>query len=319
VLVGYGNYAKTIIIPGVRDFLSVECIHEIDPTQIPASGGLVTSWDTAPCPREGQHFDVWLIAGYHHTHAPLAIRALRSGAYAVVEKPIVTDEEQLSDLSAALKESPRLFSGYHKRYSPMNEWARRDLGVEAGQPISYHCIVYEVPLPRQHWYRWPNSKSRLVSNGCHWIDHFLYLNAFAAAGESSVTIAPDGTINCSVALQNGAFFTMVLTDKGSSRIGVQEFVELRANDVTVQMMNGSRYVAQGRDSIIRRRRLHKYSGFVGMYHTIGRAIRERQEGDSVLSVQVSARLILELEQKLELQSSEREREGAVPPIESYSG
>ena len=121
----------------------------------------------------------------------------------MIEKPIAVDRNQLQDLLAAMESSTgQIFECFQKRYSPFNAWVRDDLGIEPNAPISYHCIVFEEPLPRLHWYRWPNSKSRLVSNGCHWIDHFLHLNNFAPPLTHDLTIGPRGTLNVSIELKN---------------------------------------------------------------------------------------------------------------------
>jgi predicted dehydrogenase len=297
VLFGYGHYAKNVALPNVRPFLAVERIHEVDPTQISRNDRSV-NWDTAPTLRDGHRFGAVLIAGYHHTHAPLAVEALRRGAYAVVEKPVVVDATQLAELLEAVERTPLLFSCFHKRYLPFNALALEDLGVTPGEPVSYHCIVYEVPLPRLHWYRWPNSRSRLTSNGCHWLDHFLFLNEFSPVAAFDLAVAPDETLNCSVTLRNGAFFTMVLTDQGSARIGVQDYIELRANGTTVRMVNGGEYVAEGRDRVLRRRRINKLHSYERMYREIGRKIAEGRPGDSRRSLEVSTGLVLALEERL---------------------
>jgi predicted dehydrogenase len=255
-------------------------------------------WDTSPELRSGEEFDALLIAGYHHTHAPLAVEALRRGAYAVVEKPLATDPHQLEALSAAVRDDPRLFACFHKRYLPFNAWVRTDLKIEEGHPISYHCIVFEVPLPELHWYRWPNSRSRLVSNGCHWIDHFLFLNQYAEPVAQELHAAGDGTVNCSIELANGAFFTMVLTDQGSERIGVQDHIQLRANGGTITMTNGSDYVAESSHGIIRRARINKMTSYQIMYRTIGKQVASGAWGDSLRSVEVSTALMLNLEKLL---------------------
>ncbi len=299
VLFGYGNYAKVIAIPNISSFVSVDCIHEIDPTQIPNLSDKQVIWDSAPNPINDEIYDVYLIAGYHHTHTPLAVHALLHNASAVVEKPIVVDETQLSELVAAMEKSHgRLFSCFHKRYLPFNELAIQDMKINKGDPISYHCIVYEVPLPELHWYHWANSKSRIVSNGCHWIDHFLYLNNFCEVRSFDFFIAPDDTINCSIILENEAFFTMVLTDKGSERIGVSDYIELRANDVTVKMENGATYISEDTNKVIRKKRINKVQSYKRMYQQIGQKIINDDQGDSVISVKISAGLMLALENKL---------------------
>lgn len=296
VLVGYGNYAKTIILPNVRRFISVECVHEVDPTQMSRMRAASWHWDTADAPRPNTKYDAWLIAGFHHTHAPLAIKALRAGQYAVVEKPIATDVAECEELLATVEKCPRMFAGFHKRYSPMNEWALDDLKIRPGEPVSYHCIVYEVPLPHRHWYKWPRSRGRIVSNGCHWIDHFLFLNAYSPVVNVDIHEAPAGTASCFATLRNGACFTMVLTDEGSGRVGVRDYVELRANGITARMVDGSHYVAEDSRRILRRARLHKYSSFQRMYRSIGRAIAHGDNGDSVVSAASSTQLVLAFEE-----------------------
>ena len=301
VLFGYGHYAKTNILPNIRRHIEVAAIHEVDPTQTPEVSLRGLSWDAAPVPRDDADYDVYLIAGYHHTHAPLAVAALERDAYAVSEKPIAVDEEQLDTLLAAMEKSKGGYFGcFHKRYTRMNDYAIMDLRQPVEAPIDYHCIVYEVPLPDLHWYRWPNSKSRLVSNGCHWIDHFLYLNGFEEVRSMELGQSPSGTINCAVILENGAYFTMALTDKGSERIGLQEYVELRAGPVTVRMINNASYLAENRTRVLRKIQFNKMATYKLMYKTIAERIARGEEGDTAQSVRVSTQLILDLEDRLQL-------------------
>lgn len=298
VLFGLGNYAKTIILPNIPREICVKSIHELDPTQIGPYPDPRIAWRTEPCPAPGDKADAYFIAGFHHTHAPIALHALRHGAAAVVEKPICTTQSQLMDILEAMRGGGSLFACFHKRYSPLHELALSDLGQPAGAPINYHCIVYEVPLPALHWYKWANSCSRLVSNGCHWIDHFLFLNQFAGVRASSVVPSSDGTLNVTIELVNDAVFSMVLTDIGCNRVGVQDYVELRANDVCVKMINGSQYVAERGASSRRSARINKMVAYRIMYRTICKRIIAREPGDSAESIASSAGAVLDLEQQL---------------------
>jgi predicted dehydrogenase len=296
-LFGYGNYAKTAILPNIRDYIDIVCIHEIDPTQI--AGIKNNSIDTSPSMREDEEYDVYFIAAYHHIHAPLTVDALNQNAYAVVEKPLATTREQLDELLSARKHSSgAIFSCFNRRYSIFNNFAREDISVKPGDPISYHCIVYEVPLPELHWYRWDNSRSRLISNGCHWIDHFLFLNDFCPVAWSDVVEARNGTINVSAQLENGAFFSMVLSDIGSERVGVREYVELRANNTTVRIIDGQDYISEKSCRILRRKKVNKLSMYSDMYRQIAAQIDRGHDGDSYQSIEVSSSLVLDLEDKL---------------------
>lgn len=299
VLFGYGNYAKVVVLPNIAPYVEISCIHEIDPLQIPIREKKDVTWDTASDLRPAEQYDAYFIAGFHHSHAPLAIKALRLGASAVVEKPLAVDNVQLFELLDAMTLSAgALYCGFHKRYQILNQHAYCDLGLCPGEPVSYHCIVYEVPLPFQHWYRWPNSKSRLVSNGCHWIDHFLFLNNYCEVSRADLFLARGGTINCSMELTNGAYFTMVLTDQGSERIGVQDYIELRANGVTARMSNGAMYEAESKSRILRRLTINKMDSYRRMYRSIGQKIAQGVIGDTIESVRVSTGAVLLLEQQL---------------------
>ncbi len=300
VLFGYGNYAKTALLPNVSPALAVECVHELDPLQIPSDSARSLAWDTSPHPRHDEDYDVYLIAGYHASHAPLAAEALRRGAAAVVEKPVATTEDQLDALLAELAVGRgRFFSCYQRRYSPLTAFARRDLQMSPGEPVSYHCIVYEVPLPPRHWYRWPSSGSRLLSNGCHWIDHFLNLNDFSATRDHEVVLGSDETINCSLELANGAFFTMALTDAGSARLGVRDHVELRRGSTTVTIEDNSRYRAECTRGVLRRARVNKAESYRAMYSEVARRIVAGAPGDSTGSLRSSAGTVIALERALE--------------------
>lgn len=298
VLFGLGNYAKTVILGNIDSRIRIDRVHEIDPTQIGQASKKLWSVDTSPLKRDDEEYDVYFIAGYHHTHADLAIAALERGAYAVVEKPVVTTTKQLSRLCQALQQHPRkLFACFHMRYNPLFELAKQDLGVVSGEPIHYYCTVFEVPLPKRHWYRWPNSGSHLISNGCHWIDHFLHMNEYARPVEWHVWACKNGDSQVGVELENGAVLGMFLTHAGSPRIGVQDHVELRTNGRTVTVARGAWYTAESSSKIIRKQRGNKMSAYKMMYQTISRKIIAGEPGDTLHSMRQTHELMLALEEQ----------------------
>jgi predicted dehydrogenase len=299
VLFGLGNYAKTQIIPCVRRHLHLTTIHELDPDQIATAAGLGANLDTSPWPRDGDRYDAWFIAGFHHTHAPLAIRALKEGAYAVVEKPLVATRDQFADLARTLGEAEavKLFTCFHRRYARLNEWARADLQVRPGDPVDMHCIVYEIPLPALHWYNWPNSGSRIISNGCHWLDYFLYMNDFCPVSGHEIQSLRGRDLVASVRLDNGAQLVMSLTDTGSQRLGVRDVIDLRATNVTVRLIDSTYYEAESTTRVVRRRRVNPLESFGRMYGSICKRIAARAEGDSMDALR-STTLMLDLEDQL---------------------
>lgn len=298
VLFGLGNYAKTQILPHIRRYLDLRCIHEIDPDQL-ATAPRGVALDTSPEPHPEERYSAWFIAGYHHTHAALAARALLDGAYAVVEKPVATKWEQYAALRDAVESAakPKLFACFHKRYSKLNEWAFADLGTAPGDAVDMHCIVYEIPLPRLHWYNWPSSGSRLISNGCHWLDYFLYVNDYGGVEEAHAWAARGSDLAVLVRLENGATLTMSLTDTGSARLGVRDLIELRAGAVTVRMTDGSFYEAESTSRVLRRGRLNPMDAYRLMYSEISGRILAGEPGDNLKTLR-STELMLRLEDEL---------------------
>jgi predicted dehydrogenase len=296
VLVGYGNYAKTTILPNLGRDLDVRAVHEIDPLQLgPRGGDPDVAWSTDPNP-DVDRFDAVLAAGYHHTHAPLAVEALARGKAAVIEKPLATTHDQLDLVAQAAQGAEgRLFLCFQRRYTRLNDHAREDLGVGEGDPIDYHCVVFEEPLPARHWYAWPSSGTRLVSNGCHWIDHFLYLNAFSAPRQLAAESPRKDLVNVTATLDNGAVFTMVLTDSGSPRVGMREHVELRSGDVTVKIVDGRDYEAESSRRRLRRASVNKLDAYRRMYRTIAERIASGLPGDDLRADLLSARVTLDLQ------------------------
>jgi predicted dehydrogenase len=306
VLFGLGNYAKTQIVPGIRRHLHLAAVHEIDTDQIGSAGAFGVTLDTCPWPRDGEHYDAWFIAGFHHTHAPLAIRALETGAYAVVEKPLVTTREQFNGLEGVLRrtETSRLFACFQKRYSRLNERARSDLRVPRGEPVDMHCLVYEIPLPRLHWYNWPNSGSRLVSNGCHWLDYFLYLNNYSPVADLDAQPLRDGDLAAWVRLDNGAQLVMSLTETGSQRLGVRDVIDLRARDVTIRMVDATLYESECSSRVLHRERVNPLESYRRMYDQIGRRIAAKEPGDPLESLR-STTLMLDLQDELQTKRSSK--------------
>jgi predicted dehydrogenase len=298
VIFGLGNYAKSHLVPIVRKRLTLACVHELDPQQALTALGWGCDIDTSPEPRKGEKYDYWFIAGYHNTHTGLAVEAIARGGCAVVEKPLATSFEQLERLRSVLTANPaaRLCPGFHRRYSRMNDWALKDLGQVEGGPIDYHCLVYEVPLPSLHWYGWESSGSCLISNGCHWIDHFLFLNKGVAILSHSAFRSSSGCVSVYLEASNGATFSMQLTSNGSPRLGVRDYIELRVKDKTVKMCDQSLYLAENRQRIVRKRKVRPQDAYSRMYHSILDNSFDKQ--GSIENLLYSTQVTLELEKKL---------------------
>ena len=299
VLYGFGNYAKINVIPYMSPFVDIKTVHEIDPTQI-SMAPKVQRWDSSPFPKPDEKADVYFVASYNHTHVPITLHALRQGAYAVVEKPVVNDYEELAELEKALRQAGRkVFIGFHKRYGLFNELALKDLGVKRGNPISYHSIVYELIQPEFFWYNWPVSRSTFFANGCHQIDHFLHLNNFSQPKDFDIKLLHDNAVEVWIELENGASFTTTFSEKGTSRVGPRDIVELKVHGKNIRITDAIKYQSEDEHRIIRKKRIFKTNSYRDMYRAIGKKIAENGEGDSIESILTSAKIMLDLEERLQ--------------------
>ena len=144
VIFGLGHYAKHIIVPNLPREFEIEAVHEIDAEQLASWSRPVRHRDTMPTPRDHERYDLWLVAGYHHMHAEIALSAMERGGAVAVEKPIATNRKQLALLEKALTLSNenRLFACFQRRYAEYNDWLREDLSIENGIPVNYNCISH---------------------------------------------------------------------------------------------------------------------------------------------------------------------------------
>ncbi len=298
IVFGFGNYAKINVIPYCRPFIDITTVHEIDPTQMYPERR-IKRWDAAPFPRPDERYDVYFVASYNHTHVPITLHALRQGAYALVEKPVANDYDELAELERTLRQVGRkVFVGFHKRYGAFNKFALRDLGVKYGEPISYHSVVYELEQPEFFWYNWPVSRSTFFANGCHQVDHFLHLNNFSKPVNFDIRLLQDHAVLVWIELENGATFTTVFSEKGSLRVGPRDHVELKVPGRDVRIEDNVRYMSEDNSRIIRKLRVYKTHSYKTMYREIGRKIAHDEDGDSLESLFISTKLMLDLEAKL---------------------
>jgi hypothetical protein len=132
----------------------------------------------------------------------------------------------------------------------------------------------------------------------------MYLNDYAPTSDAWVERASNGTITVMIELDNGAVFSMTLTDEGSPRLGVRDHVEVRTEDVTATLVDNKTYRAEDAHSVIRRDEVDGMASYEHMYHTISRKLVDGEPGDPLESLR-STELMLALESRLQGNRSER--------------
>ncbi len=77
-------------------------------------------------------------------------------------------------------------------------------------------------------------------------------------------------------------------------------MELKVHGRNVRITDAIRYQSEDDHRIIRKKRIFKTNSYRDMYRTIGRKIANNEEGDSIESVLISAKIMLDLEEKLQV-------------------
>lgn len=303
VVFGLGHYARTCLLPNLERRYEIWRVHEIDEAlrqqlsaMMPRVASSASPW---PVPEDGDGASMWCLAGYHHHHARQVCEALDEQIDVMVEKPLVVSRQGLSAVLAALEESAaRIYQGFHRRTWQPSGWLRKDLQIQRGSSVvHYHTVAHEVSLPPHHWYRWPSSGSRLVVNGCHWLDEFLFLNDYRPWTRAHATSMCDGEVwVVQVELDHGATFSMTLSSEGSDRLGVRETTSIHCGDRSARIVDNL-YVSEDGERELRRATILEEQTYRLMIDAIASCQRDQRdkEGDGAAQIERLWELIFTLE------------------------
>jgi hypothetical protein len=297
-LFGLGQYAKTQILPNLGDHLDIRWIHEVDPFQLIGARSLLpaAALDCAPVLGSDEQPTALVAAGFHHTHADCLQMAVdRVIPYVILEKPPVTDDAGIDALRQAFAAGVTVLAAYQRPHSTLH--AEIVAAFPRGEPVSYFATVHEVPLPQFHWYRWPCSGTEVLSNACHWIDHFLALNPGVGVERTECRSLRHGSVTY-VRLASGAELNLVVTHEGSSRLGVRDACMITCGPMSARWCDATLLIEDS-TRVVARRREHPYEAHRRMYQAFGTQIAAGSTSPhDAHGILRSAELILRLDEQL---------------------
>jgi len=175
-VIGAGNYATSMLLPHLRDRDDVRLVEVATATGLSATNAQRKfGFERCSTDRRAlladESIGAVLIATRHHAHAAMVCEALRAGKAVFVEKPLAVDAEQLEAILAAVEESgnDRLMVGFNRRFAPLLVDLKRAAGTRSG-PVQVRYDVNAGGLEAGSWYAHPEEGSRLVGEGCHFVD-----------------------------------------------------------------------------------------------------------------------------------------------------
>jgi predicted dehydrogenase len=148
----------------------------------------------------------------------MVCEALRAGKAVFVEKPLAVDPVQLEAILAAVADSgnDRLMVGFNRRFAPLLVDLKAAFGARSG-PVQARYDVNAGRLEAGSWYAQPEEGSRLVGEGCHFVDTISWwleqdpVSVFAAATDD-----PDDAA-CTLLYPDGSVATVAYQTSGDPR------------------------------------------------------------------------------------------------------
>jgi predicted dehydrogenase/threonine dehydrogenase-like Zn-dependent dehydrogenase len=222
-VIGAGNYATSMLLPHLRDRDDVRLVEVATASGLSATNAQ-RKFGFERCSTDhrallaDEGVDAVLIATRHHAHAAMVCEALRAGKAVFVEKPLAVDVNQLQAIAAAVAASgnDRLMVGFNRRFAPLLTDLKRAFGPRRG-PVQVRYDINAGRLESGSWYAQPDEGSRLVGEGCHFVDTISWwLDQDPVAVFAAATHDPDDCV-LTLQYQDGSVATISYQTTGDPR------------------------------------------------------------------------------------------------------
>jgi predicted dehydrogenase len=238
--IGFGSYAKSVLLPAVRKVDDVTLTGVVTSTGISARHasekyGFATAATDPAAVMAAADTDTIFIVTRHDTHARFAADALRSGKHVFCEKPLALDAESLADVVAATERASGILAvGFNRRFAPLLQKVKAALTPRTGPLV----MIYRInagTIPGDSWMHREESGGRILGEVCHFVDALTFL-----AGSLPVeihAIAAQGTndaVSLLLRFVDGSTGTIVYSSLGDASVS-KEYIEVFADGRVAQL------------------------------------------------------------------------------------
>ncbi|MBW2121672.1 MAG: Gfo/Idh/MocA family oxidoreductase [Deltaproteobacteria bacterium] len=249
-LIGFGNYAKSHIVPNMSRNLRITALAARSPSSLRfrKRGALADCRVVTTDPQvilENEEIRTIVVATRHSTHSLFLLEGLERGKNVYVEKPMVAKEEELTLLAGMLRtHGGNVCVGFNRRYSP----AVRKLQERIhGSPLESRYTVAADPFPEDYWALEEGEGGIIVGEIIHFVDILCVLHGSRVArvfATSNLKAVNRGSIHITLSFENGSTGVISYV-MGSSARSSKEEVELVYPDDRV-LIHGFRRVISSR-------------------------------------------------------------------------
>jgi polar amino acid transport system substrate-binding protein len=271
--IGAGNFAQSYLLPPMKaagvTLKGVATSRPVNAKSVGEKFGFAyCATDVSEILRD-KETNVVVVATRHDSHARYVIDALKSGKHVFVEKPLAISAKQLLEIRkthASLGASPSqyLMVGFNRRFSrpfvDMQEFFRGRT-----EPLVMTYRVNAGTLAPTSWYLDDAQGSRVVGEGCHFIDCMTFLaggppvSVFAESiGSHNSQVKNRDNISITLRFADGSVGTLLYLANGDTSVG-KEYCEAHAGGRSA-IMDNFRQLFLHRDGSVTRK---KYDGLKG--------------------------------------------------------
>jgi predicted dehydrogenase/threonine dehydrogenase-like Zn-dependent dehydrogenase len=230
-LVGAGGFAKTALLPILKDIAGVRLRAVVEPNGVGCMNVakqfgieyIATDFDEVLA---DETIDLVVIATPHVLHADQAEKAMAKGKAVFVEKPAAVNFEQLNRLLLALKKysSVPYCVDFNRSSAPLIIRTKNVLAKRKG-PVVLNYRMNAGMLPKGHWINSKANGGRIIGEACHIFELFLSITNSKPISISvlvsrdfnaGMDIAENSSISLSFA--DGSSAQLVYTAVGSSML-----------------------------------------------------------------------------------------------------
>lgn len=280
---GLGDYARVYIAPNIKDENKSFCVDynftlakHYKQKYNYSHFGLVPEESYSVLGKSEKPLAI--IATYHSDHTRIAkeIYKINPSAFIFIEKPPCVTLDDIKTLTWLYDQGANLEIGYNRRFIPLNQKIRTAF---YDQQKVITISVKEILINDSHWYFWPNQGTRITGNLTHWLDLAVFwINGKPVEINLMASPSKDETMAVSVLFSDGSLVNITVSDKGNSLRGVQENIEVRTKDETVNIEDYTRYSwtsSNGRKQIVNKSIRNK--GHDAMYKHLVKAYHNKAE------------------------------------------
>ena len=240
------------------------------------------------------------ICSNHSSHAEYAISAIKKGKAVHIEKPHVTNYDQIRRLVAVMRENPEVpvFLGFNRPktylYKKLISYVEKETG-----PTFMNWFIAGHELSSDHWYFKPKEGGRIIGNICHWTDLSLRIvgikNAFPLEITSIKSVNSESDFSITIVFGNGSISNIAFSSKNYLFEGVRDHLNLHKGNLLAYLKDFHFL------DIYKGTRTYKFKTF---YKSIGHKENIRnsllsEKGEDIDYVQASAILFLAAKQSVD--------------------